>query len=386
VIRLAAPLAAAASVAAIALAMSLIATGGTGAGQGPSHAGGNAHWDLRAVTTVAQGYAGGKTAAGAQPQYFLGIQHSPHPPTEYAYTAYVYNSVTGQRTGQLRLPRSGLWARAVTSLGNGRYVVAATKDWPHFGCRSWLYQFSLTATGQPTAVKPFVVPTVPGWVADLGGSPDGRMAVLTTMTCGRGNTQYMSSYDNRAFAISSASGATTSWSPWPRSSNLIPENVGPSASVSADGRMLGFVAIAGQPKNFGLEDQAGYVMLTGHVSGPVTRRYHLAVRPRAGAGVIATALSPNGQVTFAMTARRYGGRWHETIGAYSTATGKLIKVLASSSARTVEQNGYLVPDSSGRHLLVMSFGNHNTAVLDVATHHLSDVPVHYRYPPFGAGW
>ncbi|HEX9518524.1 MAG TPA: hypothetical protein VF940_20385 [Streptosporangiaceae bacterium] len=67
--------------------------------------------------------------------------------------------------------------QAAASLGNGAEVVAATKDWPHFGCRSWLYQFRLTAAGQPTRLKPFVVPQVHGWARQLGGSGDGRMAV-----------------------------------------------------------------------------------------------------------------------------------------------------------------------------------------------------------------
>ena len=384
VIRLAAPLAAAAAVAAIALAMSLIAT--SGPGRKPNLSSGPAQWRLSAATSVAQGYPGGKIPAAAQPRYYLGIQTSPHGPTEYAFTAYVYSAATGQRTGQLTLPRSDLWVRAAASLGNGAYVVAATKDWPHFGCRSWLYQFRLTAGGQPTGLKPFVVPQVPGWARQLGGSGNGRLAVLTTSTCIPGRTQPMNSHDDRATAIWLPSGATTSWSPWPRGSNLVPEDVVPQASLSADGRLLAFVAISGQPPGFGLNEQAAYVMLTGQVSGPAARRYRLVVNPRGANGVIAAALSPNGRVTFVMTARRYGGRWHEMIGAYATETGKLITVLASASARSLNGDGYLVPDPSGRHLLVLGFGNSNTAVLDIATHRLSVLHVHYRNPPLGATW
>jgi len=364
--------------------MSLIAT--SGPGRKPNPWSRPAHWGLTAATSVAQGYPGGKIPAAPRPRYYLGIQTSPHGPTEYAFTAYVYSSATGQRTGELTLPRSDLWARAVASLGNGAYVVAATKDWPRFGCRSWLYQFRLTAAGQPTAVTPFVAPQVPGWARQLGGSGDGRAAVLTTSTCGRGRTQFMNSHDDRATAISLPSGATTSWSPWPRGSNLVPENVVPPASLSADGRLLAFVAIAGQPRYFGLEEQAAYVMLTGHISGPVTRRYRLVLNRKGSDGVITDALSPNGRVTFVMTARRSGGVWHEMIGAYSTKTGKLITVLASASARSLDAGGYLVPDPSGRHLLVLGFGNRNTAVLDIATHRLSVLQVHYPYPPLGAGW
>jgi len=307
VIRLAAPLAAAAAVAAIAMAMSLVAT--SGPGRKPNFPSWPAQWRLSAVTSVAQGYPGGKIPAAAQPRYYLGIQTSPHGPTEYAFTAYVYSAATGQRTGQLTLPRSDLWVRAAASLGNGAYVVAATKDWPRFGCRSWLYQFRLTAGGQPTGLKPFV-PQVPGWARQLGGSGNGRLAVLTTSTCIRGRTQPMNSHDDRATAIWLPSGATTSWSPWPRGSNLVPEDVVPPASLSADGRLLAFVAISGQPLDFGLYEQAAYVMLTGQVSGPAARRYRLVVNPRGANGVIAAALSPNGRVTFVMTARRYGGRWH----------------------------------------------------------------------------
>jgi len=74
------------------------------------------------------------------------------------------------------------------------------------------------------------------------------------------------------------------------------------------------------------------------------------------------------------------------IGAYATETGKLITVLASASARSLNGDGYLVPDPSGRHLLVLGFGNSNTAVLDIATHRLSVLHVHYRNPPLGATW
>jgi len=416
VIRLAAPLAAAAAVAAIALAMALIATSGPGPKQNPWSR--PAQWGLTAATSVAQGYPGGRIPAAPRPGYYLAIQNSPHGPTEYAFTVYVYSAATGQRTSQLTLPRPDLWVQAAASLGNGAYVVAATKDWPRYGCRSWLYQFRLTAAGQPTGLKPFVVPQVPGWATQLRGSGDGRVAVLTTSTCDRssspspstsssssptpstslssspspspstsssGQTQFMNSHDERATAISLPSGATTSWSPWPRGSNLVPENVVRSATLSADGRLLAFVAISGQPPDFGFYEQAAYVMLTGQVSGPAARRYRLVVNPPGTAGVIAAALSPNGRVTFVMTARSYGGRWHEMIGAYATVTGKLITVLASAAARSIG-DGNLLPDPSGRHLLVVGFSNTNTAVLDIATHRLSVLHVPYSNPPLGAAW
>lgn len=384
VIRLAAPLAAAAAVAAVALAMSLITT--RGPGREPSHPPSPARWQLSGVTSVGQGYPGGHLPVAAQPRYYLGIQPAPHGPTEYAFTVYVYSAATGQRTGQVTLPGSGLWARTVASLGGGAYVVAATRGMPRFGCRTWLYQFRLTAAGQPTELRPFVVPQVRGWARQLRGTGDGRLAVLTTSRCSRGRAQPMNSHDDRATAISLPSGATTTWSPWPQGSNLVPEDVVPAGTLSADGRMLAFVAIAGQPSDFGFPEQAAYVMLTGQVSGPVTRRYRLVVNPKGPAGVIAAAPSPNGQVTFVLTARSYGGRWHEMIGAYATATGKLITVLASASARYLNGDGYFLPDPSGRHLLVMGFGNDNTAVLDVATHRLSILHVHYRNPPLGATW
>ena len=298
VIRLAAPLAAAAAVAAIALAMSLIATSGPRPKPNPWSR--PAHWGLTAATSVPQGYPGGRIPAAQRPGYYLAIQNSPHGPTEYAFTVY---AATGQRTGQVTLPRPDLWVQAMASLGNGAYVVAATKDWPRYGCRSWLYQFRLTAAGQPAGLKPFVVPQVPGWARQLRGSGDGRVAVLTTSTCDRGPTQStsatprpastppqsattapsppptaspsptpksttttpaMNAHDDRTTAIWVPSGATTSWSPWPRGSDLVPENDFRSATLSADGRLLAFVAISGQPGDFGPYEQAAYVMLTGN--------------------------------------------------------------------------------------------------------------------------
>ena len=382
--RLIAPVAAAAAVAAIALTVSLIAT--SGPGSHPVHPYSQAHWRLTAVANIAQGYPGNKIPADPHPRFYLGIQPAPHGPTEYAFTVHAYSAVTGQQTGQLALPRPDLWARAVASLGNGTYVVAATKDWPRFGCRSWLYQFRLTAAGRPTDVRPFVVRSVPGWARQLGGTDSGRAAVVLTSRCVHGRAQPMNSHDERATAIALPSGATTSWSPWPRGSNLVPEDIDSTAALSANGRLFAFVAIAGQPQDFGLDTQAAYVMLTGHVRGPVTRRYHLVLDPRGTNGVIATALSPNGMVTFAMTARSYGGRWHEMIGAYATKTGKLLTVLASTSARALDGNGYLEPDPSGAHMLVLGFGAGNTAMLHIASHRLSVLHVRYRYPPLDATW
>jgi hypothetical protein len=126
------------------------------------------------------------------------------------------------------------------------------------------------------------------------------------------------------------------------------------------------------------------VMRTGQVAS--ASRYHLVLKPQAGTGVVAASPSPNGRVTFVMTARSQGGSWHERIGAYSTKTGKLIKVLASTSANSIEGNGYLVPDPSGSHLLVFGFGNHNTAMLDIATHRLTVPHTQPGYSPFGAAW
>ncbi len=382
-IRLAAPLAAAAAVAAVAVTLSLISA--SGPGPVPQRPSGPVPWRLPAAASVRQGYPGGQVPGPGRPRYYLGVQPAPHGPTEYAFTVYVYNASTGQLTGRLTLPGSGRWARAVASLGKRGYVVAATRDEPRFGCRTWLYQFRLTAAGKPAGLRPFVVPQVRGWAQQLGGSGDGQLAVLTTSTCVRGRTQPMNSHDDRAMAISLPSGAVSTWSPWPAASNLVPENVAFTAPSPA-GPLLPFVAIAGHPPDFGLSEQAAYVMLGGRVGGPPARRYHLVVNPPGSAGVLSAVLSPDGRVAFVLTARRYGGRWHEMIGAYATATGKLLSVLASSSARYLDGDGYLIPDPSGRHLLVLGFGAGNTAVLDVATHRMTVLPARHRYPPLGAAW
>jgi hypothetical protein len=70
------------------------------------------------------------------------------------------------------------------------------------------------------------------------------------------------------------------------------------------------------------------------------------------------------------------------IGAYATVTGKLITVLASAAARSIG-DGNLLPDPSGRHLLVVGFSNTNTAVLDIAKHRLSVLHVPLSQP---AAW
>jgi hypothetical protein len=385
-IRLAAPLAAVGAIAVIALATSLIATTSE-VGRKPNHADGvpgRAHWGIAAATSVAQGYPGSKLPAAAQPRYYLGVQPTVHGPTEYATTLDVYSTASGKQTSQLKLPRSGLFVQAVASLGEDTYLVAATQDWPQLGCHSWLYEFRLTAAGQPTGLKPFTVPQAPGWAMELGDSSDGSMTVLTTSICGTGKAGSFSfsAHDALTTAIQLPSGIPTRWSP----GNTLFNVNGPSTTLSADGRLLALVAIPGHPRGIALSEQAAYVMLTGPVSGPVSSRYRMVLKPPGGA--IAAALSPNGRVMFLMTAQRAGRRWHETIGAYATATGKLITVLASGSWRSLNAQGSLIPDPSGRHLLVFGFGNGvgTTAVLDVATRHLRVLHVGYATYPLGAAW
>ena len=386
-VRLAAPVAAAAAIAAVAVATSFLARSHPGStSPGPKQHYAPPAWRLSPATSLAQGYPGARIPAAAAPRYYVGVQTSPGGPTEYAFAAYVYSSASGRQTGQLTLPGSDLWVRSVASLGDGTYVAAATRDWPHFGCRSWLYQFRLTSDGQPTGLKPFVVPRVQGWAIQLAAASDARQVVLTTSTCAHGSSQFMSVYHDRATRISLSSGIATTWSPWPRGTRLVPENVVPSPSVSADGRLFAFAALGDKSQVLLPDEMAAYVMLTRPVGGPVAGRYHLVLNPLGADGVIAAALSPNGRVTFLLTARSRGGQWHERIGAYATASGKLITVLASTSAHSVEASGYLVADPSGRHLLVLGFGNENTSVLDIATHRLSALHVHYAYPPLAATW
>jgi hypothetical protein len=383
--RLAIPLAAAATVAVIAITASLVSAPGTTRPRlGPGR-----HAAPRPVavafpasaSTVAQGYASGRLPASAPPAFFVGVVQPRSPITEYANDLDVFSSSSGRQVARVYLPQAGLYVQTVAAVAADTFVAAATMDFPHAGCKTWLYQFHLTAAGQPTAMRPFADPEVAGWAWQLAGSADGSTAELTTLTCASGGREFVLGQSTTT-VISLPSGSTARMSP----GRVLEVQNSPSATMSADGGMLEVIAIPGNPRGLGTQEQAAYVMLTGAMGGPPARRYREIFRnPK---GVLADAISPDGRVSFAIVLQQRSGRmYREQVVAVDTATGRIIKVLAASAwASGWNGEPTMIMDPSGRYLLLLGLGAGNTQVLDIATGLLRTVPVSYAYPPNYTAW
>jgi hypothetical protein len=382
--RLAIPLSAAATVAVIAVIASLVSVPGTTRprlGPGPHTVPHPVAVAFPAsASSVAQGYASGRLPASAPPPFFVGVVQPRSPTTEYASDLDVFSSSTGRQVARVNLPQAGLYVQTVASVGADTFVAAATMDFPHAGCQTWLYQFRLTAAGQPTAIRPFADPEFAGWAWQLAGSADGSTAALTTLTCARGGQEFASGQSTTT-VISLPSGSTARMSP----GRVLEVQNSPSATMSADGGILEIIAIPGNPLGVGTQEQAAYVMLTGAMGGPATRRYREIFRNPTG--VLADAISPDGRVSFAIVPQRRGDTFREQVVAIDTATGRIIKVVAASAWASGWNGGpAMIMDPSGRYLLLLGLGDGNTQVLDIATGSLRTVPARYAYPPNYAAW
>jgi hypothetical protein len=382
--RLAIPLAAAATVAVIAVIASLVSVQGT--------TGLRLRPNPKAVprpiavafpasaSSVAQGYASSRLPPSAPPAFFVGVVQPRSPITEYANELDVFSASTGRQVARVNLPQAGLYVQTVASVGADTFVAAATMDFPHAGCQTWLYQFRLSAAGKPTAMRPFADPEVAGWAWQLAGSADGSTAELTTLTCASGGQEFILG-QSTTMVVSLPSGSTARMSP----GRVLEVQNSPSATMSADGGMLEIIAIPGNPRGLGTREQAAYVMLTGAMGGPAPRRYREIFRNRTG--VLADAISPDGRVSFAIVPKQRGDMFREQVLAIDTATGRIIKVLAASAWASGWNGGpTMIMDPSGRYLLLLGLGAGNTQVLDIATGRLRTVPVSYAYPPAYAAW
>ena len=353
------PLAAAAAVAVIVVGAAVIVPGLLpGRGLHPAPAG-----------RLAAAYPGGRTPAGAPPKYFVASVYGPDGNTT---RLEVVSSATGRVTGRIAPPEAHRYFEAVAALGNDRTFVAAAVG---VRCDTWFYRFALTAQGKPVGLAPLAVAEVPGRLIDpasLAVSASGKLLAYASAKCAA--VKYHRYY-GQVGVVNLPGSTTTTWQ------FRLPAAPG-SLSLSASGSLLEMVS---NPSNgshvSSIVFNSAWVLRTDSAPGPLAQHYRKVVGPPTWP--TGAVLSPTGKVTFALLPayHRTSPRWQLTLGAYQTATDRLIRswhIFPRLGELTGEPS--IVADVSGDHLLVFSW-TQQPEKLDLATGRAVKVPgMAARYP------
>jgi hypothetical protein len=323
---------------------------------------------------LAAAYPGGRTPAGAPPKFFVASVYGPDGNTT---RLEVVSSATGRVTGRIAPPEAHRYFEAVAAFGNDRSFVAAAVG---VRCDTWFYRFALTAQGKPVGLTPLRVAEVPGRLvtpASLAVSASGKVLAYASKKCATKDTR---TYLGQVGVVNLAASTTTTWRfRWP----ALPTNL----SLSASGSLLGMVSNPsdGSAANSTALNSA-WVLRTDSSPGPLAQHYRKVVGPPtwpAGA-----ALSPTGTITFALlpTYHRTSPRWHLRLGAYQTASGRLIRQWhIFPRLATLNYGLGIVADVSGAHLLIFSWTD-QPEKLDLATGRLVTVPGKAVRLPVDVAW
>lgn len=321
--------------------------------------------DKQDTHAAARAYAGGRVPSGPVPRYFVAVVWDVTASNPNGTELEVFSSATGRVVGRIAAPGPGRDFQAVTPLGNDRTFLAEAQLGSARDCGTWLYQFRLTARGRPTALAPFVVPSLAGRpVPDsLAASADGKVIAYDTASCVQTSASIVKDY-GQVGVIHLPSGKVTSW---PYKFPAVPY----SLSLSADGTVLGMVS---NPSNgtrvASSEFNSAWVLRTGSAPGQLAQRYRKVAGPPAPP--TAAVLSPTGAITYTATPGYLGSgpgpwRWRLTIDAYQTATGRRTRVLhVFPRLNALNDSLGVSQDISGRYLL-MYLWTDRPQLVDLAT-------------------
>jgi hypothetical protein len=261
----------------------------------------------------------------------------------------VISSASGKVIGRLAPPKPREDFTAVAALGNDRNFVVAVE---HFNkCVTWLYQFSLSGTGQPSGLTPFVVPKLAGGLpggqgpifGDLAASANGRYVAFDTLHCS-GSQGHVGLIDMR----------TRSVKLWPFGGG----NVDPLwLSLSADGSLLDLVSFLHPDRGHGrFEIDTTWALRTSSPAGPLVRSYH-RVDGSWTRSTYAADLSPNGAVTFAASIKAdYAPRLVQVVSVRTASGRQFGRTYVFTKHQDVRAVG-LSLDLSGRYLLVYGWSD-----------------------------
>jgi len=366
--RILVPLAAAASVAAVALGSALVVPRVL-AGQHPGQ-----HDRSDRSGGLAAGYPGGRMPGTAPPRYFVAIVPHPTRTNGDAGAMVVVNATTGKITAPIAPPAPGQDAEAVAALGGGQTFVAAMTG---RRCDTWFYRFRLTASGRPTALTPLSVPEVAGRLeiapdpdaGPLAASANGRVVAYSAASCARVQA---GRFRGQVGVIDVARAAVTTW-PF-----KYPASPG-SLSLSADGSLLAMVSNPSTGTRFATDGfNAVWLLRTDSAAGPLADHYRRAFGARwpkvANRFPEYAVLSPNGRVVVAVSTRYSTAdrKWlADVLAAYRTGDGRRIRVLARFDG--VTQGPAVTADPSGRYLLGYFLADRVWRI-DLATGRITTLP------------
>jgi hypothetical protein len=294
------------------------------------------------VNAIAAGFPGSAVPKAPLPKFVATIVQSGtgvRLETLSTKTGHVIADVTAPHTRYL----------SIAADGNDRTFIVATAG-P--GCSTRLSRLTFSAAGRLQRTRPLQGSALHGhadWQA-MAVSADGRFLAVASRNCkvNNGSIKHLGTIS----LINLRTGTSKGWGfRWP----ALPTDL----SLSADGRMLEFVSNPSNGTRVG-SDRLNQVwaLRTNSRSGPVEQHY------RSVAGSLPTlsgaALSPNGRLTSILTTRHI----HKdrtttttfTITVIKTESGHQVAKFATTERHAPGQ-GQLVPDTSGRHVLLFDFSD-----------------------------
>ncbi len=250
----------------------------------------------------------------------------------------MHSVTTGRVLAHLSPPRPGFFFAAVAATGDDRkFVLAAQGD--NGPCYTWLYQLTLSASGQVAGLTPLRVPQITGTLSSgsIAASGDGQTVAYYAYLCGARTGDA-----GDIGVIHLATGQVSRWSTSP------PGEQPESLSLSGDGRLLGFTDM-----NLGSASpsMASRILPTDAPQGTLASRSRIVFQGDSP-GIYPTALSTDGTELYGCSTAGSAGA-DVTIHAYDSATGRLVRVV--HTGQRVADSGApfcsIGRSTSGRYLL-----------------------------------
>ena len=357
------PLAAAASVAVITIAAAVV---------GPRILSHHQTSGPTTQTTLTAAYPGGRLPIGEPPRFYLGIASANRRDAPYATVLTVFNSATGQPLLQLNDLGPNSYIQAVANVGNDLTFLAATTPgrFPKTarGCDTNLLVLRLNPAGTSVTSSALSGP-IPGFISNsaLAASDGGKVISYAARSCGTNMGR---------LTVRHANGTTSTWT------YRFPINP-TSLSLSADGSLLELVSNPNSKCScVSPSANAAWTLRTSSASGPLSQRWRKVLG--APNGVDSAALSPTGAVTFAVVAVTTHLS-HLSIGAYATATGRLIRVVRVFTKVQVAPTG-ISTNATGHYALIYMLTTRGVQRLNLITGHVKVLPVTQSDFPIDTAW
>jgi hypothetical protein len=299
-------------------------------------------------------------AAGPYPRFFVAL-------TGNGTSLSVRSATTGTLVTRMGPPSGGVHFAGLGT-GNGHTFVAAVER--NRVCRTWLYQFTLQASGQPSRLTPFVVPAISGVL------PAGTIAVSASgQTIGYNDELCTGTRPSAYLAVMNlASKKVRRWTT-PAQADVM------SLSLTADGHLLGY-NIA-QTKLFA---SVARVLPTNAAPGSAAQRGRTIAGPAqfgASTNIASDVISADGSALYFTTNATGAALGKHIAGRLRVADlgTRRLSVLDSFAGLPVS----VTADPSGRFLLLQTelgsgFSSPRLARLDSVTGKVTQLPAGWLGP------